>query len=273
MLARCGEQYKFRYLDGLRVKPGGAAIVGNAVDLAVSADLEARSKGEPLTEEAMRERADGTLRAAASEGVEFHADDKEQSVGELADRAIRLSLGYREKMAAFVPVERVARWFSLRLGDSEDTLNGRTDIETLDGGLADVKTRRRKPQPDEAASSDQLTNYALARHVLDKETKPMLTRRVGLHVIVDRSKTPSGILASDPAGVTVVALESERTPEHMAAYLERVERARDVIKAGAFMPARLGEPLCSERWCGYWSRCRFSRRPVAVAVSPGHGEE
>lgn len=270
MLARCGEQYRFRYIDGLRQPPSVASAVGNAIDHAVASEFAARARRSTLPREEIAEKAAGVVRAAWP-NVKTHAEDAEQTQGEAIDRAVRMSLAYHAKQARFVPVDHVARWFSLRLDDATgDELNGRIDVDTLDGGVVDVKSRASgmKPNPSEAHASDQLTGYALARRILDTPTPE--TVPVALHVIVDRPKGGKldGVAADDPAGVNVFAMNSHRTAEHMAAYLDRVHRAREVIRAGAFMPARLGEVLCSERFCGFWNLCKFSRRPVVVAL-PG----
>lgn len=79
MFARCGEQFRRRYVEGERIPPGVAAVVGTGVHLAVGADLrEKMTEGTLLPAEAVEAAArDGVIH-----GFEFQSAPPDELGGD-----------------------------------------------------------------------------------------------------------------------------------------------------------------------------------------------
>lgn len=256
MLSKCGEQYRRRYIEKERLPPGIALLVGKAVDGAVNANLQYKMVAhELLPLEQVRSVARDTF-AFAWSTEEVHLTDEERkqgtgkSKGEAIDKTVRLAELHAEKVAPQLQPTAVQRKWTLELPRYPMDLTGYTDIEE-GATVRDTKTSHKSPRADEAELSDQLTLYALAKRVLDKQEDVI---PVALDYLVDL-KTPK-----------VEVRTSTRSLEDFQIMLRRIEVAQAAIEKGAFVPARQSDWWCSEKWCGYSRTCPYFRRPVSIAV-------
>lgn len=255
MLARCGEAFRRRYLEGEIIPPGVAAIVGTAVDRAVTLNLERVTRAEPLLPvEAVQEAARDGLEAAWADGVALDVEEVAEGVtairGRALDKAVRLARLHAEEVAPRLRPTHVQRRFVIELPGYPLDLAGAIDVVEAEA-IRDTKTSAKTPAADVAERSDQLTMYALASKVLDGRAP----ERVALDYLVDL-KTPKA-----------ATFESTRSSGDFAPLLRRVEAAALAIERGVFFPAPADSWQCSRRWCGYFDSCPYVRRPVQIAAA------
>src|SRR5262249_17430163 len=114
-------------------------------------------------------------------------------------------------------------------------------------GIRDLKTSVKSPNGNAADSSQQLTIYGLVR-LADVDAMP--ADFVLDHVI----RTPAkGQLKHIPQHTT-------RDRADFIALVERLNVATEGVKRGVFIPADPSSWQCSEKWCEYWSTCKYTRR-------------
>ena len=253
MLYRCGQQFYYRYVEGKKIPPGIAQVIGRATHGSIHLDLQHKiDKGELRSADEVADTARDGVNGAWQEGVRLVEDELKEGAnklkGEAVDQAVTLSVLHHDQLAPAIEPVQVERFFRLELQGYPMDLVGRIDIEEAET-IRDTKTASKSPQEDEAHESDQLTIYALGKKVT---TGSMPTRLYLDHLI--RTKSPK-----------VVVQETERTDADFKRIFRLIERGTEVIEKGAFMP----NPDwwgCSDRWCGYWSdTCPFGRRK-AVSV-------
>lgn len=249
MLQRCGLQYDYRYVQGKRVPPGIAMITGTGVHKAVEVNLTTkRDTGVLLPEDAVADAARDAVNAAWDEEEPMIApEEKETPVtvlrGQSVDTSVSLSLlHHREAAPLIVPVE-LERRFRIETGEFAYDLMGVIDVQEPDR-VIDTKTASKSKTQTDVDTSIQLTAYHLA---IEKLTGEPVTE-VGFDVLV-ATKQPK-----------FQPLRSTRSPVDHIRLFNRVARAADVIKAGAFMPAEEGAWVCSPKFCGYWDDCPFGRK-------------
>jgi RecB family exonuclease len=257
MLTRCGEQYRFRYIDGIKSPPGWSLIVGRGVDDPVSADLGNKVvTGNLLPDEKIPDLArDATVRAWDEDEVQLWDEQAEmgpaKAKAEAIDVAVTLAKLHHSQAAPAIQPTHVQRYWKLDVKGMDLELQGVIDVQEGAKAVRDTKTSKKSPQADEAEKNIQLTTYALAVRQIDGAAP----EKVALDYLV-HTKVPK-----------LVQIEAARTDEDYRHLFERIYAAHQAVEKGTFMPAPLDSWWCSERWCGYWKQCRYARRPATVSVS------
>lgn len=249
MLAKCGMQYSFRYIDGIKSPPGVAMIVGTATHKSIEKNLKQRMVlGTFIPKEEAKETAAESFRntwageePVLTEEEKEHGKDKVK--GEAVDTAVSLAELHYDRVAPGIKPIHVEREVNLELKGFPFDLKGYVDIQEPDA-IRDSKTTAKSPSSDAADKSEQLTFYSLAAKVIDGKAPAT----VQLDFLV-KTKEPK-----------YVPLVSTRTEADHGTFLRRVERASKVIESGAFMPAPPDSWYCSANWCGYYDRCPFGKR-------------
>lgn len=243
MFARCGQQYRYRYLEGLVRPPGVALLVGRAVDESVTANLEARILGgEALAEQDAEAVAADAIAVAFSEEVDTGGIAKAQAAATSCDQATALALLHHRRVAPKLrPIgvqERVE--YAVRPGLA---LMGFIDVREV-GRIRDTKTTTKAPPRGIAERSVQLTVYAAAAGVTEVALDYLIAKKV-------------------PEAESITA---RRGPEDLEPVLARAEALVIARETGSFAPADPESWWCSKSWCGYWDRCPYAVRPAAVVV-------
>lgn len=249
MLQRCGMQYDFRYVQGIKVPPGVQLVIGKGTHAAVEKDLRSKLEWDSLLpdDEIADLAADVTRRAWADEEPVLVDGDPDQ--GGAVDTAVALAQVHHRELAPAIEPVALERGFVLELPDFPFDLMGYVDVEEA-GRIRDTKTSAKSPPADAADKSDQLTLYHL-----DATVRGAPHKTVALDYLV-KTKVAKAI-----------TLESTRTPADHARLLRRVEAAAKVIETGAFTPAAPDSWCCSAKWCGYWSRCDYgAKQKISVGL-------
>jgi hypothetical protein len=103
--------------------------------------------------------------------------------------------------------------------------------------VIDYKITAKSISQDETDSSLQLTTYAHATN--------LSSVRFDMFV---KTKSPQ-----------VKTVRSARTPQHWQWAAKVFTEVGNAISAGIFPPGDPSSWACTEKWCGYWSRCRGAK--------------
>ena len=247
MFDRCPKQYEQRYVEGLRIPPASAMIVGSGVHGSAELDLRAkRDIGHLLPDDAIRDAARDSLNTAwDKEGVAL--DDEEKMLGEKIVKAeamkmtIALAVLHHDDLAPRLEPLHIERPFTVELKGFPVDLSGTIDLQESNGTVRDLKTRKASPPAGLADASLDMSCYGLAAKALDGESPKMLA----MDFLV-KTKTPK-----------LVTQETTRSEAAYRAFLMRVEVVSRAIESGIFPPCSPDNWCCSPRWCGYWTRCPY----------------
>lgn len=282
MLSRCGEQFRRHYVEGERIAPAVAIVVGTGVHRGVERNMRAKLENPDgllsVTFEEVADAARDSVERQWGFGVEL--SDDERKAGEAKtkagaiDKAVRLSEGHFTRLAPEIQPTHVERQWVLDLKGYDFQLAGAIDIQTIEKSASlavnsvglftavrDTKTSSKTPSGNPAETSIQMTCYSLAVKVSDGA----LPAAVGLDYLIDLKRGPK-----------IETYWSERKEEDFRPFLDRVAVAHAAMEKGIFMPANPDDWWCSKKWCGYWSTCRYPRRPVStggglVQIAPVEG--
>lgn len=256
MLTRCGEQYRFRYIEGIKSPPGWSLIVGRGTDETVNQDLLNKvNTGHLLPDEAIPDLARDAV-TSAWDSEEVKLDDDLAEMGQDAakayavDTAVTCSRLHHHEAAPRISPTHIQRSWALDVKGVDLQLAGVIDVQEGQSSVRDTKTSKKSPSADEADKNLQLTTYAYAVRQIDGQAPAKVCLDYCVH-----TKTPK-----------LVQLESTRTAADYEHLFHRIWAAHEAIQKGVFTPAPLDAWYCSERWCGYWGQCRYARRPTTVSV-------
>lgn len=263
MYLRCGQQYKFRYVDDHMRPPGVAAALGSGGHAALETThhhIVDHDKPAP-TEQLLDCFSDKF--AEISQTIE---DWEGEEPGLIKDKGIVLVRMYNEKWAPNVRpqvdaqnVRGIEKKFDTLVGGVPmvgviDLIDANADIamsheelkqiqaimgpkwvaEDLRTSIADFKFIGKTMAQSMVDGALQLTMYSLATGIAAVRFDQLV-----------KTKTPK-----------VVRATSIRTrQDHL--WLQRVIReVAEAISKGVFPPCDPTDWVCSEKWCGYWHMCR-----------------
>lgn len=124
-----------------------------------------------------------------------------------------------------------------------------TRIKPTKFRVIDLKTTGRKPSPEAAMSSTQLTGYCLLSRATDFTT--------------DEAELQYLCFAKE---VTTDTQPAVRTLEDYQSFLDKVEAVAKQLEAGIMTPAVDGTWWCSRKWCKFYQICKY---PTKQAKSVG----
>lgn len=249
MLAKCGEQYRRRYMEQERRPPGIAMVRGTGVHRGL--ELNFRQKIEsridlPVSD--VVEAAVAGFEAELAGGYELNVDEESRGakvvIGEAKDVVVTLAELAAEEMCPDYQPVLVEQPVRIELPNNTHDLYGVIDLADDRGRVVDTKTAAKSKKQDDADSSVQLTTYTALHKVATGEFPTELR----MEVLVS-TKTPKR--------QTLVTTRSEAD---LAALAARIDAASRIIQAGVFMPATPGAWWCGPKWCGYWASCPFVNR-------------
>jgi hypothetical protein len=255
MLSKCGVQFERVYMNHERAIPGVAMLVGTATHKSVAVNLGNKiASGALLPIEAIKDAARDSLVNEWEKGIKL--DDEEVQSGIAAvkagaiDKAVRLSALHATKTAPGIKPTHVERQWVVELPGFPVDLAGALDIQEGAETVRDTKTAAKTPSKTIADESIQLTAYALAVKVIDRQA----VKKVQLDYLIDKSIPDA------------VPFTSTRDDDDFRTLLLRIERAVIAMQKGVFIPARETDWWCSAKYCGFHSTCPFVRQPKQFAA-------
>jgi len=228
----------------------------------------------------------------------------EQVLGEAKDKAIALSGLHHDEAAPKIEPFKTRRKFSINMDkflrtrakelhqaadESPDKFGGKVldgqatalnsaardgidfvgeqdIVEIVNNTLVirDTKTSGKSPTPSifdgnkkagTADESEQLTAYATASYVIDGK----LPDKMILDYLV-RTKAVSPTTKYVPTATT-------RDMDDVNVFLNRFINLIHAMKSGVFVPANQSWWGCSQKWCGYFDICVYSKKPKLVQIT------
>lgn len=243
-LFRCGVRYDYRYLQQIKTAPTSALILGRAVDEAVSFDLQnVIDHGALLNAHEVTDIARHAVeQIMLVDGIMLTEDEAALGLNrvraDITQKAVLMASLHHTYIAPRLHPTHVQRKFEVPVAGH--TITGIIDVQE-GRSVRDTKVRAKSPDADEAATSFQLTVYAMAVAQMDG--------------VVPESVYLDFLIATQQP--KVLRQESTRQRFQFAMVEERVKRAAEAVERGLFMPADLGAWHCSRKMCPYFDICRF----------------
>lgn len=237
---RCAMQFKFRYLDGIKSIPGIALLEGSAHHKAMEHNnLSKRDKGRDLPHRELTDIFvdDFRGRVKQEEDVDWGAEKEDV----IFSRAKVLHERYIRDVAPSIKPLEVEKRFELPLELPDE--RGKSPVPVLLVGVIDFedaptvwdyKTAAKSKGQSEVDSSLQLSLYAYAAK----------KKGVGIIEFLKKANPEVGVITS-----TRSAMQKQWA-------LHVVRSVALAINAGVFPLAAPNTWGCSERFCGFWDRCR-----------------
>lgn len=234
MFLRCQQQWKYRYVDGIKSPPSAAMAFGSAFDsTANSVYSEKILTGETAPANDCSDRF-----AAEWDKASANIQDwEEEQPGKLLDTGVALAGLWREDIA--VNTQPTAVQVQANLEVDGIKITGVIDTVAEKEGkvvVHELKTKAKSITETDMVRSLQVPVYA---HAAGTDT-------VQWDVCV-KTKVPKTQVV--PVQVTT---EDVRGALNQLVIAKRVIEA--TVKTGDFLPNRQ-QTLCSRRWCAYWQQC------------------
>jgi hypothetical protein len=236
MYLRCPQQYKMRYVDGISSPPAVALVEGSSHHEALAENNKTviRGRGNLKTAEVVDAFVQSFNRRK-KEIEDWEGDDENTVV----NRGRAMLQAYMKEFAPkFVAVQQEFDVF-MQIGPLR--VQGITDAKGMVDGdrpsVVDYKTVARSKSQAELESSLQLSFYAGVEAATGDE---------------DFDVGYVNLLKSGKVNPQFVPYEPRRVRWFRAVALS----VADAISRGCFPMTSPDSWACSERFCGYWSRCR-----------------
>lgn len=248
MFTRCPAQYRYRYMEGLKVPPGSALVQGISYHKALEHNHTQKiDSHEDLPTQEVKDAYATAFDTALSQGVEWNDEERshgiDRTAGELKDEGIGLVGEYQKVLAPGIQPVAVEKPFSVAFEGVDYTLEGRIDLIDDKEIIHDNKTAAKSP------SKDLVGRYIPGPNEFIQGSIYSLAhgRNVGENNIVFdyaiKTKVPK-----------VLQVEAAITQEDQRFALTLIKQVDSAIQAQAFWPARTSV-MCSRKSCGYWSLC------------------
>lgn len=234
---RCGQQWFFAYVAGVKSPPSLKAARGIAAHKAVEVDMVSKMEtGLDIDEADMVDAYSTSFDAEVANG---YRTDPGVTVGEIKDKGVELVQLYRREVAP--NIEPLAVEMPIRFKINDINWSGQIDLVEAGGAgrpvVRDTKTTGRKPSPDSYLLA--MTGYAIGarRELGEVEADVVLDYLVAL-------KTPK---------YHEIRYGGPVTDEQIAQFAGVVGSVDQAIRAGRFVPNGLVSGACS--WCGFKPMC------------------
>lgn len=241
MWERCQQQWKYRYIDGMKRPPSAAMIMGSSLDETANVVYQARIDEDdvPPVDEVFH-----TKFAYLSDQVE----DWDKPRDSYLDNGVQVAVAWKNQIADHQePIEVQKNVVVDLVAPLPDGTMGKypfiaiADLIAHDdyGGqkVVDLKCKGRKMPDGEVMRSLQRQSYPMVFGSTTFE----------FHVMV-RTKTPQK---------QIIRVENAQTDGD--SFMKRVaiadRQVEHAIQTGDFYPNR-SQQLCSKKWCGYWEQCQ-----------------
>jgi hypothetical protein len=245
-IARCPEAYRRRYIEGDKIPPAIAMIVGSGMHK--GAETNFRQKIESHADLPVSQIVDAAVagfEAQAAGGVSFSAEEASRGVknvlGEAKDAVAEFATIHAKQQAPDYQPVMVEQAVRIELPGPRDLL-GVIDLLDDQDRITDFKTAGKKKSQADADDNIGLSVYAASFQSIYKRPPAL----VQLDTIV-RTKTR----------IERQVVQSERSEADMAALAARINVVSRQIEAGIFPPASPGAWWCNGTYCGFFSSCRF----------------
>lgn len=233
MYLRCPLQYKFRYIDGLKIPPASALTLGKSIHSALEVNYIRKIKTK---DDLPIKQLTDLFSDFWDSGVKETVFEEDEKPGQVKDEGIGLISAYHKQVSPAIQPKIVEKEFELSFQNVDYTLKGRLDLVDSQDIIIDHKTTKRSMPEDSAANDIQLTCYAFAY----RQVFGLQENALRFDVMV-RNKIPK-----------IQQLPTQRTQEDIDRFLKILAYVSKAIKTGIFYPNE--NHFCG--MCGYKELCR-----------------
>lgn len=230
MWLRCPRQWYYRYIEGLKIPPPGAIILGSSYHIALAVNFiqKIETEVDMPTDDVLDAYSDSFDKRVCEENI---IDWEDQNPGVVKDQGAGLVKIYQKEQAPkVIPIE-VEQEYKATIANTE--LVGIIDLIKNDFVVADHKTSVRAYNQDDVDRDIQATCYAFLLGIpIDFE----------FHVAV-KTKQPK-----------IQIVQTSRTQKDIAWWVDMVTDISKLMKTGIAPPNPNGWH-CSPKFCGYWQIC------------------
>lgn len=239
---KCGKQWEFRYVQGIKTPSRAALTVGSAVDAAVTYNLLEKLKtGVDLPKQAVLDAYSGNF-DNLSPDTAWGEDD----AGKQKDMGVKLITLHHEVIAPRIDPASVQESFVIETDGGYD-LGGTIDLTEKSGVIADTKTAKTAYDEDAIARALQPAMYDFAYEAVNG--KPATGFRYDV-LIKPTTKNPA----------RAQQILGKVTPDDREWLFDTIGQVHKAISAGVAQPAADGAWWCSKDWCPYWAMCKGKGR-------------
>ena len=297
MLSKCGIQFEFRYLRGMKRKPNAFLICGTATDAAVTADLNHKIEtGELEREDVLLDLArDRVENHPDKQDIELEEDDTgsvEDVISATKDKAVRLVTAHHGRVAPTIQPFATARKFSLNM-DRWLRLRAKQIHEEAEHAENPWHSKVKHQQAAylNAAARDGF-DFVGEQDIVEKSETELVIRDTKTS-----KKSPNAEAANESNQLSAYALASQvldgklpdkmkldylidlkketktmtlettRDAEYTQAYLNRLVNGIASIRSGVFVPAPDQAWWCAQKWCAYYNICPHVKHQVTTVGS------
>jgi len=245
MFLRCGQSYKYRYIDGKIVPPSIALIKGKSCHVGIEENNVQKiiTKKDLSKDEIIQASVDEYEKTLHESEIKFSEDEQKEGktkiIGKTKDSIVSISELYSDEVAPNVqPI-----YAEKRVEFNIDGINIVSIIDCIDdkNSIRDYKITGRSKNQNDVDSSLQLDLYAIAYYNLMGK----LPKSLSFDCLVEK-KEP-----------VFQRLETQRKESVIAPVSNLVVSVNEAIQKGVFLPASPDSWACSKRWCGYYSECKY----------------
>lgn len=239
---RCGQQWYFAYVAGMKAPPSLRAIRGIAAHAAVEVDM--RQKIDTYEDLPVQDMLDAFDTSWSAEAVGAPDKDDNETAGQIKDKGYDLIRLYREKVAPKIQpilVEEPIQFqingqvWSGQIDVAERAILGKEPRTKL--VVRDTKTTKRSPMKD--AYMLAMTGYALSQR--------QKTGEVEGDIVLDY------LVATKEPQYKEIRYGGPVSDDQIRKFANIVGNVGESIKAGRFAPNGLVSGACS--WCGFKPVC------------------
>jgi CRISPR/Cas system-associated exonuclease Cas4 (RecB family) len=242
---KCGKQWEFRHVLGIKAPPRVELTVGRSVDEAITHNLALKVKSGADVSEAEVVDVCATQFDKEAQDTEWRAGE---DPGQEKDAAIQCVKAYHKEIAPKVQPATVQERFVLET-DAGYNLGGTIDLTTKQKIVADTKTSNKVYNEAAIYRAIQPTLYDYAYEALHGE------KAAGFRydIMIKPTKT---------MGARIQQVQSKVTKADRQWLFETIHQVHAGIQAGIALPAPdlPGVWWCSEKFCGYWSMCKGKKK-------------
>lgn len=291
MLSKCGIQFEFRYLKGLKRQPKSFLLCGSATDAAVGTDLDCKIRtGELEQESVILDVARDTVKNHPErENIEPEDEEKgksnEQILGEVTDKAVRLVTAHHSEIAPLVQPTTTHRKFSINMDAwlrrkakeihtvaEKMEIKGFQKVAHQQAAYLNAAARDGFDFVGEQDIVEAGNGTLVIRDVKTSKKSPsedvaeksnQLTAYAIASQVLD-GKLPNALkldyLIDLKRGTKTMTVETKRDDLQAMSYLNRIVNGIAAIRSGVFVPAPDQAWWCDNRYCGYFQICPHVRR-------------
>jgi hypothetical protein len=240
LCCRCGIQYKFYYIDGIRLPPTTSLI--NGKDYHGTVEINHRQKVDSAMDLPLKDLNDfyaNAVEDSFKEEILFAKDEKGKAKGTVLDETIKRGHAalrvYHRDLAPFLQPLEIEKEFLATLADDLPPLKGIIDLITDDMRVIDHKTASKSPAKDEGEKSLQLSGYAIGFH--------------SLYGYLPEDLELQYAIVSESLNAKAVPVKTTRSEDQLKRFVERVRLVVNAIRFQVFTPPEQSSWACG--YCGY----------------------